>query len=125
MKDSWLKRWLMRRGRSADDADDLVQEAYLRMLNYLETATVKDKQAFLRRTARTLLIDSIRKEKREPESLEIDEVQDFICDPAPNHDEVLRARQRLEDIWMRLYAKGPRMCLIFWEQRMGATYEEI
>ena len=120
-----LKRWLMRQGGSEQDADDVIQEAYLRMLQYLEKATVENERAFLYCAARNLLIDKVRKDKRGAESVEIEEVQESICDPAPNHDEVLHAQQRLVDIWRRLYAKSPRMCLMFLEQRMGATYEEI
>ena len=67
-----LKRWLMRQGRSEQDADDLIQETYLRMLEYLEKAPVRNEEAFLRRVARNLLIDTARKEKRESESVEIE-----------------------------------------------------
>lgn len=46
-----LRRLLRSRGRSIDDADDLIQEAFLRLQVYCRDNAVEQTEAFLVRTA--------------------------------------------------------------------------
>jgi DNA-directed RNA polymerase specialized sigma24 family protein len=48
------KAALIRRGRTARDADDLVQEAWIRLARYEREQTVDKPEAFLMRTALNL-----------------------------------------------------------------------
>src|SRR5215475_5636486 len=92
---SHLKRLLRRRGASLQDAEDLVQEAIVRLFTYTRNAgEVRNADAFLTRTALNLAVDlhrSSRSDRFEPEPIELLELVDL----APLPDEVLAAEQRL------------------------------
>ena len=66
MIDDWtsvfsrVKGALRRRGRSEQDADDLVQEAFLRLTCYARDQAVEKPEAFLTKTALNLSIDAHR-----------------------------------------------------------------
>ena len=55
---------LMRRGRTEQDAEDLVQEAWVRLACYERGQTVAEPEAFLMRTALNLSIDAHRESAR-------------------------------------------------------------
>jgi hypothetical protein len=57
-----LLEFLMRRGRSREDAEDLIQEAMLRLHTYTGE-DVQNKEAFLRCTVRNLAIDQYRRDR--------------------------------------------------------------
>jgi RNA polymerase sigma-70 factor (ECF subfamily) len=60
-----LTATLRRRGSSAADAEDLVQEAFLRLLNYIEKGEqVQGAEAFLSRVAINAFIDQGRRERK-------------------------------------------------------------
>ena len=50
-----IRSALMRRGQSTEDADDLVQEAWVRLACYERDQEVDEPEAFLMRTALNLL----------------------------------------------------------------------
>src|SRR5262245_16610772 len=60
-----LRRLLRSRGRSVDDTDDLIQEAFLRLQLYCRDHTIERKEAFLVRTALNLSAYQTRREHRE------------------------------------------------------------
>lgn len=90
-----LERLLRRRGATAEDAEDLVQEAIVRLFVYTRNAgEVRNTEAFLTRTALNLAVDlhrSSRSDRYERESIELMDLVDL----APMPDEVLAAEQRL------------------------------
>jgi predicted RNA polymerase sigma factor len=57
-----LLRFLMRKGRSREDAEDLIQEAMLRLHTYARE-DVQNKDAFLRCAVRNLAIDQFRRDR--------------------------------------------------------------
>lgn len=57
-----LLRFLMRKGRSREDAEDLIQEAMLRLHTY-DREDVQNKEAFLRCAVRNLAIDQYRRDR--------------------------------------------------------------
>jgi hypothetical protein len=57
-----LLKFLMRKGRSREDAEDLIQEAMLRLHTYTRE-DVRNKEAFLRSTVRNLAIDQYRRDR--------------------------------------------------------------
>jgi RNA polymerase sigma-70 factor (ECF subfamily) len=60
-----LTATLRRRGSSAADAEDLVQEAFLRLLNYIEKGEqVQGAEAFLNRVVINAFIDLGRRERK-------------------------------------------------------------
>jgi RNA polymerase sigma factor (sigma-70 family) len=118
---------LRRRGRASHEAEDLVQEAFLRLHVFLqEGKEVREPEAFLVRTALNLSIDKHRSEHRE---LYVEEaIEDLpLVDLAPSPDELLAAEQRLDRMRQVLDTKlSPRTREVYFLQRLeGFTYEEI
>lgn len=123
---SHLKRLLRRRGASLQDAEDLVQEAIVRLFTYTRNAgEVRNADAFLTRTALNLAVDlhrSSRSDRFEPESIEFLDLVDL----APRPDEVLAAEQRLLRMRDCLDRVSSRTRKIFFMHRLqGLSHAEI
>ncbi len=58
-----LLKFLRRKGRSREDAEDLIQEAMLRLHVYGREALVTVKESFLRHTVHNLSVDQHRRER--------------------------------------------------------------
>jgi RNA polymerase sigma factor (sigma-70 family) len=116
------------RGCSREDASDLVQEAHLRLFEYLRSAKVKDVNALLRRIVINLSINLYHRERSSPlvsESLGRLDRRGLLIDPAAGPERALAAEQQLDRVVGLLSAVSPRSCQIFIAQRGGYTYEEI
>lgn len=70
---SRVRAALRQRGCSSQDAEDLVQDAYLRLDSYQRTHAVSHPDAFLIRAAWNLAIDAHRSERSHGEPLVLDE----------------------------------------------------
>ena len=121
-----LRNFLTRGGRSREDAEDLIQEALLRLHEYCQSPgeTVNDREAFLVRTVRNLSIDRHRRERRHlyaGETVEELELTAPLLDTGPAVDEVLAAHQRLDAIRATLNAVSPRTREIYFAHRAGYT----
>ena len=84
---------LMRRGRTVHDADDLVQEAWVRLACYEREQLVDKPEAFLMRTALNLSIDAHRARVTRGEEVLLDEV--VLIDATPTSEAVVLARERV------------------------------
>src|SRR5258708_13479933 len=60
-----LKKFLRRRGESRENADDLIQEAFLRLHLYSRSSETHHQEAFLRPTLLNLGVDPHRTEHSE------------------------------------------------------------
>src|SRR5438045_2382330 len=89
-----LRRLLVRHGRSADDIDDLMQEAFLRLQTYCCEHAVKNTEAFLVRTVLNLSAQQ-RRDARPYQSMTDESEILSIVDPSPSPDEVYAGQQRL------------------------------
>ncbi len=123
---SYFKTFLKGRGKTREDAEDLIQEAFLRLESYCRQGnTVENAEAFLMRTVLNLSISEHRHEHRYLEgktSLDCEP----LCDPAPTPDEVFSAEQRLNQIQSILDRLGPRTREVFFLHRLGGfSYAEI
>jgi RNA polymerase sigma factor (sigma-70 family) len=121
-----LQRFLRRRGSSPQDAEDLVQEAVVRLFAYTRKAgEVRNTEAFLTRTAMNLAVDlhrSSRRDRFEPEPVEVLELLDL--GPAP--DEVFAAEQRLQRMKEALDRVSRRTREVFFMHRLqGLSHAEI
>src|SRR5688572_20626426 len=92
---SRLKKLLTRRGRTAHDTEDLIQEAYLRMQVYCKQGRqVREPEAFLVRTVLRLHSNAKRYARRHPNVEQA--VEDLVLlDTSPMPDEVLEGEQCL------------------------------
>lgn len=115
---------LMRRGRSTHDADDLVQEAWLRLACYGREQIVHQPDAFLMRTALNLSVDAYRAQVSRGEDVVLDEV--VLIDTAPDLDAVVLGRERLARMSACLNRLTPKTREIFLAHRVeGLSYKEI
>lgn len=123
-----LLKLLRRRGRSQEDAEDLIQEAFLRLTEYCRTREVRNEAGFLQRTVINLSIDRHRVDSRHPcLGQSVEELAEVlpILDPAPGPDEVLASEQRLDQVRTVLGAVSPRTRDIYLAHRAGYSYEEL
>ena len=116
---------LRKRGRSKADAEDLIQEAFLRLELYCRSHKVLEPEAFLVRTVLNLSVDQHRREKRSQFASSTIECL-ALMDPYPLPDEVAAARQRLDKLRAGLEALTPRAREAFLLHRVdGHSYAQI
>lgn len=120
-----LQRLLRHRGRSREDTEDLIQDAFVRLQSYCNTAEVHKREAFLVRTAVNLEIDQRRRERYRvlvPEPLE----ELPLFDDGPSADEVIDIQQRLQQMEQALGAVSRRARDMYWMNRVeGYSYAQI
>jgi RNA polymerase sigma factor (sigma-70 family) len=121
-----LQKFLRRRGSSPQDAEDLVQEAVVRLFAYTRrVGEVRNTEAFLTRTVLNLAVDlhrSSHRDRYEPEPVEVLDLLDIS--PAP--DEVLAAEQRLLSMRNALDRVNLRTREVFFMHRLqGLSHAEI
>ena len=122
-----LHRFLMRRLRCADHAQDLAQEAYMRLLRVEDAEIVRQPQAYLYRIASNLAYEFKLRERREPVTFNSDVVEQLAEHPeGPIVDEMgehVDASQQLEYVLMQL---PPMYRAVFvLRKRDGLSYAEI
>ena len=130
MVDDWqrvflkVKAALMRRGRSEQDADDLVQDAWVRLACYERDQVVDEPEAFLMRVALNLSVDMHRTRMGHGEEVLLDDV--VLVDASPTADAVLLARERMNRLSLCLGRLGAKTRDILMAHRLdGMTYKEI
>jgi len=123
-------RFCQLRGRSREDAEDLIQTALLRLEEYCRSAEakVRDREQFLTKTLRNLVVDQVRHERvvsYAPEPVEELDNSLALIDPAPTPDRVLDAEQRLDEITRVLVTAGKRARDVYLLHMAGYEYREI
>lgn len=121
-----LLKFLRRKGRSHEDAEDLIQEAMLRLHVYGQAVTVTNEEAFLRQTVQNLSIDQHRRE-RQCTAVAIEELRsrNSLIEAQSTPEECLEAEQRLVRIGAVLDAESRRTRDIYFAHRAGYSYAEI
>jgi RNA polymerase sigma factor (sigma-70 family) len=123
-----LHRYFLKRTPHAWDAQDLVQELYLRLLRTDREGTgeIQNPEAYLFTVAANLVKEHASRRHRNP--LGSDELEEVIerlatpCDGAAGVDRALR-RQRLADIIGRLTPKCRAVLVMHYRDELG--YREI
>jgi RNA polymerase sigma factor (sigma-70 family) len=121
-----LQNMLRRRGQRREDAEDLVQEAFLRLQIYCnEGKEVRLPEAFLARTALNLAANA--READRSHLYTSDVLEDLqIMDLSPTPDEVLAAEECLSQIQALLRSLSQRTRDIFFMHRLhGMSYAQI
>lgn len=116
------------RGCSLEDAEEVVQEAHLRLFQFQRRATVRDKDSLLRRIVINLCINYWRRGSSALFKLRAVDKRDrrkLLADPAPGPERTLAAEQHLDTAVRLLSTVSDRTCQIFIAQRSGYSYEEI
>ncbi|WP_422011479.1 RNA polymerase sigma factor [Roseateles sp.] len=116
---------LERRGRSPHEAEDLVQEAWVRLAGYEQAREpVAQPEAFLMRTALNLSIDAYRLRISHGEQLLVEDV--VLLDLAPSVEAVVLGRERLARLSMGLARLSPKTRDVFLSHRLNdMSYEQI
>jgi RNA polymerase sigma-70 factor (ECF subfamily) len=115
---------LMRRGRSSHEADDLIQEAWVRLASYEKDHAVNRPEAFLMRTALNLSIDAHRVRCARGEEVLVEDV--VLLDLTPSMEDVLLAKERTARVSICLSRLSEKTRDIFLSHRLdGMTYQQI
>ena len=115
---------LMRRGRTEHEADDLVQEAWIRLATYERERQVDEPEAFLMRAALNLSIDAHRTQQRHGEEVMLEDV--VLIDTTPSAEAALLAKERLARLSVCLGRLNETTRTIFLAHRVdGMSYQEI
>lgn len=92
-------------------AEDLAQEAYLRVRRAMEARPIEHIEAFLHQTARNLALDHARRQ-RTRRGVEVDGCRDEtltdVVDPVPSQEATLIERERFELLRRTLAGLPPR-----------------
>jgi RNA polymerase sigma factor (sigma-70 family) len=103
-----LRRRLVGRGLSAQQAADAVQELFLRLLRAPRT-DIRDASAYLSRAADTIAIDHWRQKQRTRRLFEAEPPDSLmIADPAPSAEARLVEQDMIQDLEQALSALPPR-----------------
>ncbi|WP_255408984.1 RNA polymerase sigma factor [Caulobacter sp. BP25] len=118
-------RRIARITRDPAGAEDVVQSAMVRMLEYRRDKAVANPEAFVARAAVNLAIDERRQRARRLEH-GLDFITDTPADAHPLQDEVLRTRDRLARLKLGMARLSPRTREVFLLHRLeGLKYREI
>jgi RNA polymerase sigma factor (sigma-70 family) len=120
-----LLNFLRRKGRSHEDAEDLIQEAMLRLHRYRRAdQLVVNEEAFLTHTVQNLSVDLHRRFRQRQEVPLEQSLGNSFVDPA-TPEKTIDAEQRLGCIRALLDAASVRTREIYFAQRAGYSYDEI
>lgn len=123
-----LQRLSCRKGRSREDAEDLIQEGLLRLHVYGDAAGVANEEALLRRIVTNLAVDQYRRARpdiRAQVSLDQWDVQSPLAALSPSPEDEVEVQQSLSAIIRVLEGVSPRTCEIYLAHRAGYTYDDI
>lgn len=109
-----------------DDASELVNECYLRMLSLKEPSLVQEPKAFLLRTARNLAYDRRRRQAIEVTSDSLPAQPDDVAGPTSGPEDWLRFQQLHRDLDEALAAMPELTAQIFRLRRLeGQSSRDI
>jgi RNA polymerase sigma factor (sigma-70 family) len=112
-----LHAYFLRRTRNVADAEDLTQDAFVRLLRLDSSASIRDIEAFLFCTAANLLRDRARRRSTHPVAaiaIENLDTQDGVPSPL----RVLEAKNELRDVVQALESLSDRTRRIFMLRRL-------
>lgn len=123
---SKMRRVLYRRGQKRDDIEDLMQDAFVRLLEYCSSGNeVREPEAILVTTVQRLAINQARARTRDRYADEpVEKLQ--LIDPSPDPEEVVAAAERLREMRLTLETLAPRTREVLFLQRLhGYSYAQI
>jgi RNA polymerase sigma factor (sigma-70 family) len=119
-----LRRFVRSRVASRQDAEDVIQDAYLRVLRYSAEHVVESRERLLFSTARNLAVDSRR--RRRVRERNVVECAVLAVENCPATDEVVEARQRLKTVQTAIAMLPARCREVFLLHRIeGMSYSQI
>ncbi len=124
--EAMLRAWLQSRHPSGVDIDDVIQEAYLRVLKAREETSIQSPKAFLFATARNLALNSVRFAKvRGEDTMSRLEDCEILDERAGVHETVAR-NQELEVLTKAIQSLPDRCRQIFTLRKVyGMSQKDI
>jgi RNA polymerase sigma-70 factor (ECF subfamily) len=121
-----LRRFVHAFVESREEAEDIIQEAYVRLLRYSAHHEVEHPERLLFSAARNLAVDARRRRKvRERTEARYALLEDCALE-WPGSDEVEDARQRLKRVEAAILSLSPRCREVFFLHRLnGMSYSQI
>jgi RNA polymerase sigma-70 factor (ECF subfamily) len=108
-----LVTYLTMKLRSRDQAMDVAQETFLRVLTQQPSSPILQPRAFLYKTALNLTIDLFRKRRRRPEeALDSEALQDVLTVPADQHSAV-ESKEQVQLLYRAIQELPPRCRQVF------------
>lgn len=108
-----LVTYLTMKLRSRDQAMDVAQETFLRVLTQPPSRTIQQPRAFLYKTALNLSIDLFRRRKWQAEErLDTEELRDILTVPA-EQETLLELREQVHCLYQAIQELPPRCRQVF------------
>jgi RNA polymerase sigma factor (sigma-70 family) len=119
-----LRRFVRSRVANRQDAEDVIQDAYLRVLRYSAEHVVESEERLLFSAAKNLAVDSRR--RRKVREKKVADCAVLAAEDSPGSDEVVDARQRLMHVEAAIALLPARCREIFLMHRIdGMSYSQI
>jgi RNA polymerase sigma factor (sigma-70 family) len=119
-----LRRFVRGRLTCRQDAEDVIQDAYLRVLRYSTENVVENRERLLFSAARNLAVDNRRRRKAREKT--VDEFSVLAAEDWPAADEVVDAKQRLAHVEAAIASLPARCREVFLMHRIeGLSYSQI
>jgi RNA polymerase sigma factor (sigma-70 family) len=123
-----LHRYLLRRLRHAENARDLAQEVYLRLLRFTAGELVRRPEAYVYRVAYNVLCDFKLREEHDRvafDSETFERVADQLQDESPSPEDVCEQHDQESRLVRALEALPPMQRAVFlMQKRQGLSYAE-
>lgn len=121
-----LRRYLARILGSITEAQDVAQDAYVKMHAVMEEKQLERPQAYLYITARRLAIDELRRRRNDPLHRQFGDALEGVLSEAPGIERVVIARQELTQLLGDVEALPPGCRAVFLLGRMeNLTHQQI
>lgn len=121
-----LRRFVRARVSSREDAEDVIQEAYLRVLRYSAEHAVESQERLLFSAAKNLAVDNLRRRSARERTATDYAVLEACAQSWPAADEVVYASQRLKSVEAAVAQLPPRCREVFLCNRVdGLSYTQV
>lgn len=124
---SWLHQWLRKKVGNSEQAADLVQDTFIKILQTRdELFGVKEPRAYLVTIARNLMIDQVRRKRIEQAYLNELSQMEYMLDTIPSPEDQLQVVQAIDQICqalIRVSEKAQQAFVLHYFE--GLTHKEI
>ena len=121
-----LRRFVRPRVATPEDAEDVIQDAYLRVLRYSARQQVKDRERLLFSVAKNLAVDSHRRHRARQRTIASCALLFHGASEGPAAEEMADLWQRLSQIETAISSLPPRCRQVFLMHRLeGMSYGQI
>ena len=124
---SWLHQWLRKKVGNSEQAADLVQDTFIKILQTRdELFGVKEPRAYLVTIARNLMIDQVRRKRMEQTYLNELSQMEYMLDTIPSPEDQLQVVQAIYQICqalIRVSEKAQQAFVLHYFE--GLTHKEI